>query len=196
MFDLIYPSSPAPRLPRPTFERPGLPPVGTEELLPVIEPSGLVIGQATRTWCHGGSHLLHPVVHLHLVDRMGRIYLQKRADTKDLLPGFWDTAVGGHVSYGEHIEEALFRETGEELGLVAFNPVFLEAYRWETERDNEFVCVFAAVGHPALEPDPAEVSEGRWWMPEEIEAAIGEGVITPNFEEEYRRIRSRLAALL
>ena len=180
-----------------------------------MEPGGLVIGQATRSYCHSGSKLLHPVVHLHLVDREGRIYLQKRADTKDLLPGYWDTAVGGHVSYGESILEALYRETGEELGLTAFNPVFLEAYRWETARDNEFVCVFAAVGHPVLDPDPAEVSDGRWWTghpvldpdpaevsdgrwwtPEEIDAAVGKDILTPNFAHEFGRIRDRLAALL
>lgn len=195
MFDLLYPSDPAPRLPRPTFDHPGTPLAAGEEMLPVIEPSGLVIGQAARSWCHSGAKPLHPVVHLHLIDRNGRIYLQKRADTKDLLPGYWDTAVGGHVAYGETVLEALYRETAEELGLTAFNPLFLEAYRWETERDNEFVCVFAAVGHPVLAPDPAEVSEGRWWTPEEILAA-GKGVLTPNFSSEYRRIGDRLAALL
>lgn len=196
MFDLLYPSDPAPRLPRPSFTNPGNPPAGDEELLPVIEPSGLVVGQAARSYCHSGSKLLHPVVHLHLVDREGRIYLQKRSMTKDLLPGYWDTAVGGHISYGETVLEALYRETGEELGLTAFNPVFLEAYRWETERDNEWVCVFAAVGHPALDPDPAEVTEGRWWTPDEIAAAAGKDMLTPNFTEEYRRIAGRLAALL
>ncbi len=196
MFDLIYPPTPAPRLPRPTYTHPGMPPVGAGELLPVIEPNGLVVGQAARAWCHGGSHLLHPVVHLHLIDREGRIYLQKRADTKDLLPGYWDTAVGGHVSYGETIHEALYRETEEELGLTAFNPVFLEAYRWETALDNEFVCVFAAVGHPEVTPDPAEVSEGRWWTPDEIAAARDRDILTPNFAEEFFRIRDQLVALL
>ena len=82
-----------------------------------MEPSGLVYGRATRDWCHSGSKVLHPVVHLHIVDRFGNIYLQKRAMTKDLLPGYWDTAVGGHVTYGEQAVEALYREAAEELGL-------------------------------------------------------------------------------
>ena len=41
-----------------------------------MEPSGLVYGRATRDWCHSGSKVLHPVVHLHIVDRFGNIYLQ------------------------------------------------------------------------------------------------------------------------
>ena len=92
--------------------------------------------------------------------------------------------------------EALYREAAEELGLTAFNPVFLETNVWETERDREFVFIFAAVGHPDLAPDNDEVTEGRWWTQAELTAAIGKDLLTPNFEAEYARIQGRLLALL
>lgn len=196
MFELIYPSEPAPLYPRPSIDRPGPSPVPADELLPLIETDGRVYGQASRAWCHSGSGVLHPVVHLHLIDRFGRLCLQKRSPHKDLLPGCWDTAVGGHVSYGEQVREALFREAAEELGLTAFHPVFIEAYPYRTERDSEFVCCFAAVGHPELRPDPAEVSECRWFTPAELDAAASDDRFTPNFREEYARIRKKLPALL
>jgi len=196
MLDLVYPSSPAPLYPRPSVDHPGKQSAPTGEMLPLVEPSGLVYGQASREYCHSGSHVLHPVVHLHIIDHFGRLYLQKRSMTKDLLPGYWDTAVGGHVSYGETILEALYRETSEELGLTAFNPVFLETSEWETERDREFVFVFACVGHPDLHPENDEVTEGRWWTQEELTAAIGKDLLTPNFEAEYARIQGMLLALL
>lgn len=196
MLDLVYPSSPAPLYPRPSVDNPGRRPAPSGEMLPLVEPGGLVYGQATREYCHSGSHVLHPVVHLHIIDHFGRLYLQKRSLTKDLLPGYWDTAVGGHVSYGETITEALFRETAEELGLTAFNPVALGAYIWQTERDNEYVFVHAMVGHPTLHPDAAEVSEGRWWTFEELERAKGQNILTPNFESEFERIRDQLLAML
>lgn len=196
MFDLVYPSVPAPVYPRPSIERPGRRPDITGEMLPLIEPSGLVYGQASREWCHSGSKVLHPVVHLHLIDREGRICLQKRALHKDLLPGYWDTAVGGHITYGEQVQEALYREAAEELGLTAFNPVFLGTYIYKTERDNEFVASFAMVGHPSLSPDESEVSECRWFTPRELEEVSVKGLLTPNFEWEYARIRERLEALL
>ena len=123
-------------------------------------------------------------------------FLQKRSMEKDLLPGYWDTAVGGHVTYGELAEEALYREAAEELGLTAFNPVFLETNIWETERDREFVFIFASVGHPDLHPENDEVTEGRWWTQEELTAAIGKDLLTPNFEAEYARIQGLLLALL
>lgn len=196
MLDLVYPSSPAPCYPRPSVDNPGKQAALTGEILPLVQPGGLVYGQATRAYCHSGSHVLHPVVHLHILDRFGRLYLQKRSLTKDLLPGYWDTAVGGHVSYGETILEALYRETSEELGLTAFNPIALGAYIWETERDNEYVFVHAALGHPNLRPNAEEVAEGRWWSFEELEAAMGKDILTPNFESEFKRIRDQLLALL
>jgi len=196
MLDLVYPSSPAPLYPRPSVDHPGKQCAPSGEMLPLVEPSGLVYGQASREYCHSGSHVLHPVVHLHIIDHYGRLYLQKRSMTKDLLPGYWDTAVGGHVSYGETILEALYRETSEELGLTAFNPIGLEAYVWQTERDNEYVFVHAMVGHPDLHPNAAEVSEGRWWTFEELDRAIGQNVLTPNFESEFGRIRNQLLAML
>lgn len=196
MMDLVYPCDPAPVYPRPSVDNPGRPAVGCEEMLPLMEPNGLVYGQATRSYCHSGARVLHPVVHLHIIDREGNIYLQKRAMDKDLLPGYWDTAVGGHVTYGEHVQEALFREAGEELGLQAFNPSFIGTDIWETGRDKEFVFIFAIVGHPALNPSNAEVSEGRWWSPADLESALGQQILTPNFEWEYSNIRDRLTALL
>ena len=175
MFELVYPSEPAPVYPRPTADHPGAVCVQAEEMLPLVEPSGLVYGQAARSYCHSGAKVLHPVVHLHLIDRYGRLYLQKRSMEKDLLPGYWDT---------------------EELGLTAFNPSFLGTSVWETQRDLEFVITFAAVGHPDLHPDNAEVSEGRWWSYGELDAAFGKRILTPNFEYEFSRIREHLLALL
>ncbi|MGM9763797.1 MAG: NUDIX domain-containing protein [Candidatus Cryptobacteroides sp.] len=167
-----------------------------QEFFPVVEASGEVVGRATRAYCHSGSKLLHPVVHLHIIDRYSRIYLQKRSMKKDIAPGLWDTAVGGHVDYGESLMEALYREAHEELGLDEFNPVYLRTYVWETDRDREFVNVFAAVGAFELKPDHDEVDEGRWWSIEDIDAAAGKGVFTENFEEEFADIRHSLLALL
>ena len=81
-----------------------------QELLPLVDEEGRVIGSATRGQCHDGSKLLHPVVHLHVFDSAGRLYLQQRPLWKDIQPGKWDTAVGGHVDFGEEIGRASCRE--------------------------------------------------------------------------------------
>lgn len=196
MFELTYPSSPAPVYPRPNYMHPGPVALEGEEMLPLVEENGLVIGQAPRGYCHGGSKALHPVVHLHLINRFGQLYVQKRSLSKDLYPGRWDTAVGGHVSYGELILEALLREAREELGLTAMNPIYLMTYVHESDTERELVNVFAAVGNFDIDPHNEEVSEGRWWDYQEIKDNFEKSIFTPNFEEEFGKISDTLLALL
>ena len=185
--DLVYPVNLAPLSPLNK---------GVREMLPIVEPNGAVVARASRSSCHSGTKLLHPVVHLHIIDRFGRIYLQRRSARKSLFPLYWDTAVGGHVGYGEYLREALFRESGEELGFYDFNPMPLRTYVWESETERELVNVFAAVGNFELHPDGDEVSEGRCWEADEIDKAIGTNVLTPNFEYEFKMIRQSLFSLL
>ncbi len=195
MIDLVYPYDLAPVLPAPTAD--SLPQAAEGvEYFPIVEPSGLVIGRSSREYCHGGAKPLHPVIHIHIIDRFSRIYLQKRSMKKDIQPGKWDTAVGGHVSYGESIVEAVYREAYEELRLMEFNPIHIETYQFESSVEKEMVSIFAAVGSYELTPDLDEVDEGRWWPVEEIDANIGKGVFTPNFESEFQMIRKQLLALL
>ncbi len=197
MFDLIYPLDMPPVLPprRAGDAAVALEP-GRKEMFPVVDPSGLVEGIASRQYCHSGSKVLHPVVHLHVMDRFGRLYLQKRSMKKDIQPGKWDTAVGGHVDFGETLLEALFRESSEELGLREFNPVYIESYVFESEIEKELVNVYAAVGSFSLSPDMDEVDDGRWWDMKDIEENLGKSLMTPNFEQEFTRIRPMLLSLL
>ncbi len=162
-----------------------------EELFPVVSPDGQVIGSASRGECHGGSMLLHPVVHLHVFDRDGRLYLQKRPDWKDIQPGKWDTAVGGHVDYGEQIEDALRREAKEELGLEEFQPEFIKNYVFESTRERELINAYRTTVDASAPRPSAELDGGRFWSTEEINEALGTGVFTPNFESEYRQLFSR-----
>ena len=158
-----------------------------QEPLPLVDEAGRVIGKATRGECHGGSKLLHPVVHLHVFDADGRLYLQQRPLWKDIQPGKWDTAVGGHVDYGEETIAALHREAREELGIEAFTPEFLLRYVFESERERELIHVYRTVYRGDIRPT-AELDGGRFWTVCEIREAIGKGILTPNFEQEIARI--------
>lgn len=161
-----------------------------EEWFPLVNEAGETVGKATRRTCHNGSKLLHPVVHLHIYNRAGDLYLQRRSVRKDIQPGKWDTAVGGHVDLGETIEVALRREVREELGITDFIPEFLMRYVFESALEKELVNTFRTVYEGPFLPDADEIEEARFWSIPEIEAHLGKGVFTPNFESEYEKLKS------
>ena len=195
MIDLLYPAKPAPVVPAPRSYMVDENLVGREEMLPVVEPSGVVVGQMARSYAHKGTFLLHPVVHLHIIDRLGRIFLQKRSASKELYPGRWDTAVGGHIGYGESISEALAREAQEELNFIDFNPIFIDSYEYQSPTEKELICVFACVGKFEINPRNFEVDAGRYFSPEEIRKS-DKSIFTPNFLSEYERFKDAFETLL
>ena len=164
-----------------------------KEKFPLVDEEGCVIGSATRGECHNGSRLLHPVVHLHVFNSAGDIYLQKRPEWKDIQPGKWDTAVGGHIDYGETPEQALRREVNEELGITDFVPEFVDKYVFDSKRERELVYVNRTTYDGPVRPSAEELDGGRFWTMKEIKEAMGKEILTPNFESEFKRCFPEMA---
>ena len=168
-----------------------------EEIFPIVDESGIVIGSASRKDCHSGTFLLHPVVHLHVFDERGRLFLQHRSLLKDIQPGKWDTSVGGHIDYGEEVIDALFREAREELGLQSIQPIFLYTYINRTDKEAEYVNTFATVCEPSeIIIDNNEITDGRFFDMSEIEPLLGTGYFTPNFELEFQKLKDNQSLLV
>ena len=163
-----------------------------EEWLPLIDEQGKILGKAPRSQCHRGEKLLHPVVHLHLLNKNRAWFLQKRPMNKLVQPGKWDTAVGGHISFGEKLEDALKREAWEEIGLRDFSGRLIKTYKWETEIEAELIYVFVSYDFKNINIHSDEVEEGRFWTRNQIEKNLGSGVFTPNFEHEYLMLKEVL----
>lgn len=160
-----------------------------EEWLPLVNENGEIIGRAPRSACHKGEKLLHPVVHLHVLNNQKHLYLQKRPLNKLIQPGKWDTAVGGHISVGETLETALKREAWEEIGLTGFSARLVKTYRWDSTVESELVYVFVSHDYKGIHLHSEEVQEGRFWTPKQIESGIGQHLFTPNFEYEYQLLK-------
>ncbi len=157
-----------------------------DELLEIVDEQGNVIGRAGRSEIHGNNDLLHRVVHLIVTNSAGEILLQKRSAKKDVAPGKWDTSVGGHVDAGEGIEEALRRETEEELGITPDGAVLLYTYIHKNPYESELVYTHRISHEGPFHFDREEIDELRFWSVEEIRENLGKGVLSDNFEDEFR----------
>ena len=147
-----------------------------------------VIGRATRGECHAHPALVHAVARVHVRDAQGRLLLQLRSASKDIQPGKWDTSVGGHLLPGEAAEAAARREMHEELGVDPNELVFLHRFLMRTPVETEWVTSYATVHPGPFAPDPGEIDALRFWTVAEVRAALGTGVLTPAFEDEFARL--------
>ena len=156
-----------------------------EELFEIYDESGQCLGTAPRSVCHGNPRLLHRTAHVVVFSTTGRVLLQKRSRHKDIQPGKWDTAVGGHLMPGENYEQAARREMQEELGLPPDLPLrFLFYSKIRNSVESEDVGVFAADSDGPFTYPPEEIDEVRFWSAAELRAGFGTGQFTPHLEQE------------
>jgi len=161
-----------------------------DELFDIVTEDDVVIGQAPRRACHGDPSLIHRAVHVLVVNTAGDLLLQKRAMHKDIQPGRWDTSVGGHLNPGEPYLAAARREMAEELGVSGLPLTGLYRSKMRNAIESENVMTYLARCEGPFQAEPREIDELRFWSATEIEAALGSGVFTPNFEEEWARFQT------
>ncbi|WP_404421120.1 NUDIX domain-containing protein [Nibricoccus sp. IMCC34717] len=170
------------------METPATPPLGQNpnELFDVVNERDEVIGQAPRSEVHARG-LLHRAVHVWVRNARGEVFLQKRSRWKDMSPLRWDSSCSGHLDAGEGYATAAVRELVEEIGLRVDGPAALQQVLRVTARPEtggEFVNVYTATSEGPFTLNPAEIEEGRWWTPEELQSALQQ---TPeNFTRPFR----------
>ena len=161
--------------------------INAEEIFSVVDENGNVIGKEKRSVCHNGSMILHPVVHIHIINSKKRLLLQKRRMDKDIQPGKWDTSIGGHIQYGESIEEAVLRESREEAGInVEIGKLkFLEKYVFQSEIERELSYSYVYFYDGKIVFQESEIETVNFFNYEELKQLIRGGKTTPNFNKEF-----------
>ena len=123
-----------------TFE----PEVNATEFLPIVNERGNIVGRAMYLELHKGNKMLHPVVHLHVMNGKGETTRQ-----------YW-----WHVAFGDTPEKTLKRKMAETLGLSGANPKLKRQYIRETKTEKELVYVFTVVSEEDLPITP----EGKEYL--------------------------------
>lgn len=159
--------------------------MGKGDIVDLVDDSDRVIGQAPRYKCHGDPRLIHRAVHILLFNDRQQLLLQKRSLRKDIQPGKWDTSVGGHLDPGEDYRSAAVREMCEELGVKGIPLTELYRSKIRNDIESENILTFLASYAGPINFAPDEIEDVRYWSADEIDAALGSGCFTPNFEEEW-----------
>ena len=81
----------------------------------------------------------------------------------------------------------VFNSAREELGITGFTPQLLTHYVFESDREKELVFSHRTTYDGTITPSD-ELDGGRFWTLEDIRKALGTGIFTPNFENEFKRL--------
>ena len=94
--------------------------------LPVVNERGIIVGRALQMELHKGNKILHPAVHLHVINNKGVVTRK-----------YW-----WHVAFGDTPEKTLKRKMQEILGIAAIKPKLKKQYIRETKTEKELVYVY------------------------------------------------------
>lgn len=149
-------------------------------LVELVSDDGAPVGVTTVALAHEWPGLLHRAFSVLLLDRAGRMLLQRRAAEKTRFALRWANACCGHPAPGERVSEAAARRLGEELGARVGDLTSAGVYvyrardpasgRVEHEYDHVLVGRLET-DHPLI-PDATEVADLRWVVPARLRADV------------------------
>lgn len=86
-----------------------------DEFLDIVDKDDNVIGRKRRSEIYAEGLSNFRVVNVFIINSKGELWIPRRTATKRIFQLCLDVSMGGHVDSGETYEEALKRETSEEL---------------------------------------------------------------------------------
>jgi isopentenyldiphosphate isomerase len=150
-----------------------------QQLVEWVDEDGRVRAIVTRARVRA-ENLLHRSVFVVVRSTRGEILVHRRAEWKDVWPGYWDLAVGGVVSVGEPWPAAARRELAEELGIEALDLDDLGSFRYGDPQVKELGRVFAIGGDGPFRLEDGEVTAVDWVPIERLRSWVDARAVCPD----------------
>lgn len=106
--------------------------------------------------------LIHRASYVLVFNDRNEFFLQKRTETKDIYPGFWDVAAGGVVLAEESYEDSAVRELAEELGVRDVPLHFLFDHYYQAGNNRVWGRVFSCRHNGPFVLQASEVAGGKF----------------------------------
>jgi len=87
-----------------------------DEIVAIVDEKNNIIDSLPRSVMRS-QNLHHKACYILVFNSHNKIFVQKRTQSKDVYPSYYDIATGGVVLAGETYEESAKRELAEEIVL-------------------------------------------------------------------------------
>ncbi|HEY8116951.1 MAG TPA: NUDIX domain-containing protein [Actinomycetota bacterium] len=158
-----------------------------DELVDVVDEQNEVVGVAPRRRVRS-ENLWHRCTYVFVLNAAAHLYVDRRTDTKDVYPGFYDVGAGGVNAGGESYEACARRELEEELGITA-EPTLRFRHRYEGPSGRVWGGAFDVLWDGPIVWQPSEVVWGAFVPFDEADAMIAREPFCPDGLEVFQRCR-------
>lgn len=131
------------------------------ELVEIVDRDGTVTSIVPRAQMRK-ERLRHRSVFIAVTNDDGDLLVHRRADHKDVWPGWWDIAVGGVVGCDESFDDAARRELSEELGIDTTPVRFLGSGAYEDDTVKLVAHCYTVVDNGPFNFTDQEITEAHW----------------------------------
>jgi len=160
------------------------------EYLDFVDEEGNVLGQDTRENLHQDPTRIYRGVSCLIINSKKQLLLAQRSFKKKFGGGLWEVSSGGHVDAGEEPDDAVIRETKEEMG-VLIDPVFVSKKLVKWPDKSALIYFYYAIHDGLFEFDINEVQKIKLISIEELSKYLKMNkseTMLSRWEEEIRQL--------